>query len=393
AWSTGRLLGTLVGGPLFMVWIGNVRAGFDVKSLWVRELCVTYTLLILVSIGVYGNIIWPNLEPSASAYMIYPPLIWIALQYRQIASVLAVYIASFIALTCTIVRLPSFFSLDLAESVYLLQRFLGITAITFLIISALVEERVRAEQKKLEALGRNLVLLKEKSNLTNLNKAKNEFIALASHQLRTPVSGIKVNLGMLLDGMIGKLTRAQSDRINAAYQFNERQLNIIEGLLDIAQLDMANVVIKKKKVNMEAIISHAIHAISPKIAERHQTIEFIHDDTDHKTDVDPDKFTAVIENLLDNASKYSPDGKKIEVKLFNKNHKQTVSISDQGVGIAKRDINKLFKKFSRIKNDLSETGNGTGLGLYWVKKIVILHGGKISVASTPGRGTVFTIRL
>jgi signal transduction histidine kinase len=102
----------------------------------------------------------------------------------------------------------------------------------------------------------------------------------------------------------------------------------------------------------------------------------------------------VLENLLENASNYSPEGKTITVKLGKtKKNQAKISIKDQGVGIAKQDIAKLFQKFSRINNPLSNSVNGTGLGLYFSKKILELHGGKVSVRSNPGKSTTFTIIL
>jgi signal transduction histidine kinase len=102
----------------------------------------------------------------------------------------------------------------------------------------------------------------------------------------------------------------------------------------------------------------------------------------------------VIENLLENASNYSPEHKNITVSLKStKQGAAKIEIKDQGVGIEKQDIAKLFQKFSRINNPLSNTVNGTGLGLYFSKKIIELHGGKVMVRSTPGKSTTFTILL
>lgn len=101
----------------------------------------------------------------------------------------------------------------------------------------------------------------------------------------------------------------------------------------------------------------------------------------------------VLENILDNASKYSPPGKKLEVKLSKSKKSLAISVKDNGVGIIKQDRHKLFNKFSRSDNPLSITVGGTGLGLYWAKKIVDLHSGSIIVKSKPNHGSTFTITL
>jgi signal transduction histidine kinase len=101
----------------------------------------------------------------------------------------------------------------------------------------------------------------------------------------------------------------------------------------------------------------------------------------------------VLENITDNASKYSPARTTLEVRLAKDANNYTVGVRDEGVGIARADMGKLFKKFSRIDNPLSVDAGGTGLGLYWAKKIMALHKGTVKVSSTPGEGSTFTIIL
>ena len=99
----------------------------------------------------------------------------------------------------------------------------------------------------------------------------------------------------------------------------------------------------------------------------------------------------VLENIIDNASKYTPDKKSIFVTLKSNAHAATIAVRDEGVGIPKADISKVFHKFSRLHNSLSLTASGTGLGLYWANKIILLHGGTIKVKSVPNKGTTFTV--
>ena len=100
-----------------------------------------------------------------------------------------------------------------------------------------------------------------------------------------------------------------------------------------------------------------------------------------------------LENIIDNAGKYSPPGKKIKISLSKTKTSLVISVKDSGVGIAKKDLPKLFRKFSRVDNPLSIAAGGTGLGLYWAKKIIRLHRGSISVTSTPNQGSTFAITL
>jgi signal transduction histidine kinase len=101
----------------------------------------------------------------------------------------------------------------------------------------------------------------------------------------------------------------------------------------------------------------------------------------------------VLENLIDNAHKYTYAGKRIDIYIRKYKQRVVIAIKDQGTGITKNDMDKLFHKFSRLKNPLSVSSGGTGLGLYWVKQILNLHNGKIKVISTPGKGTSFVISV
>jgi signal transduction histidine kinase len=100
-----------------------------------------------------------------------------------------------------------------------------------------------------------------------------------------------------------------------------------------------------------------------------------------------------ITNLIDNASKYTYPGKGITVLVKEKNHQVQISVRDEGVGISKADITRIFDKFTRVNNELSDTVNGTGLGLYWVKRIVKIHKGTVEVVSAPNKGSTFKISL
>lgn len=226
-----------------------------------------------------------------------------------------------------------------------------------------------------------------------LDKAKDEFISLASHQLRTPATGVKQYLGMLLEGYAGALSSSQQEFITTAHQSNDRQLRIIDDILRVAAADSGNLVLSREKIDLVQLIKSVIHEQSSKFAEDKQTISFISKLPKLEALVDKDLFRMVIENLVDNAHKYTYSGKNIKVHLDESEGQVFIVVQDEGVGIDRFDFDKLFQKFSRLHNPLSVSSGGTGLGLYWVKQIVMLHGGDIEVDSTPGKGTVFSINI
>lgn len=230
-------------------------------------------------------------------------------------------------------------------------------------------------------------------HLIELNRAKDEFISLASHQLRTPATGVKQYIGMVLEGFVGDLTDTQRAMLLKAYDSNERQLRIVSDLLKVAQVDAGKVILRKTDVPLGVMIQDIIKEQQETIDSREQTVIFQTPDPDIIAHIDHDTIRMVIENIVDNASKYSGVSKTIRIELNQSAKNVEITIADEGVGISPEGRARLFQKFSRIDNPLSTQVGGTGLGLYWAKKIVDLHHGSIRCNSVVNQGTTFTIIL
>lgn len=226
-----------------------------------------------------------------------------------------------------------------------------------------------------------------------LERAKDEFISLASHQLRTPASAVKQYAGMLLQGYAGNMTDQQVRMVETIYECNERQLTIVNDLLKVAQIDAGKVHLKPANTNIIQIVRTIIQDLASKFEARDQTVDYKKSRGKLLVVIDPDLMRMVFENIIDNASKYTPEGKRIEVSVNALDDHIAVAVRDEGVGIEQKDIPQIFRKFARLPNVLSNKVGGTGLGLYWAKKIVDLHGGDIHVFSEPDKGTTFTIRI
>ncbi|MDQ3018763.1 MAG: HAMP domain-containing histidine kinase [bacterium] len=226
-----------------------------------------------------------------------------------------------------------------------------------------------------------------------LNAAKDEFISLASHQLRTPATGVKQYVNMVLDGFAGDISpelRVYLEKINDS---NERQLSVINDLLKVAQIDSGKVILNKENIDANKLITNIIHEQSSKFSARNQTLKFKKIKGKLSIAADATKLRMVIENVIDNASKYTPSGKNITIQLTRSQGMARIAIKDEGVGIAEEDIKKIFQKFQRLHNPMSTEVGGTGLGLYWVKKVVEIHGGTVLVTSKVNDGSTFTISL
>jgi len=239
----------------------------------------------------------------------------------------------------------------------------------------------------------NILLEQQQEDLKLLNASKDEFISLASHQLRTPATGVKQYVGMLLEGFAGEIQPHQYELLKKAYESNERQLRIVSDLLKVAQVDAGKVQLRLSEVRLHTLIKNVIKEQQSTFDQRRQSVVYEISKSDLNIRVDEDLIRMVLENILSNASKYSEEGKQITVSAEDGDKEVKIHIQDEGVGIDSKDRPRMFEKFSRIDNPLSMKVGGTGLGLYWAKKITDLHSGKIVYSSNLGAGTTFTIIL
>ena len=232
-------------------------------------------------------------------------------------------------------------------------------------------------------------LLHERS----LENTKSEFLSLASHQLRTPATNVKLYIGMLMDGYLGDISDKQRAALQVAYKNNESEIHIMNDLLDVAKLDLHRIQLQKRSIDIVALTLGVIDNNAQLLQAHGQKIRFSGPDK-LIVNVDRAYFSGIIENLIDNASKYSKDGTRISVIItaFPDENLFKLTVRDRGPGINKTDFSKLFLKFSRLDNEYLANTEGSGLGLYWVREVLALHGGTIKVVSQEGKGSKFVVR-
>ena len=163
--------------------------------------------------------------------------------------------------------------------------------------------------------------------------------------------------------------------------------------MNVALVDSGKIKLQKSEADLVQLLQLVLADQSDKFNDREQTVTFKCPKSAVLANVDANRLRMVLDNLIDNACKYTPTGKNVTITLSKIKHKASISIHDEGVGMKNKDMDKLFKKFSRLDNPLSASAGGSGLGLYLVKNIVQLHDGTIDVESTPGKGSTFTIVL
>lgn len=226
-----------------------------------------------------------------------------------------------------------------------------------------------------------------------VQQAKDDLLSLASHQLRTPATGVKQYIGMLRQGYAGKLSKVQIELLEKAYQSNERQLGIIDEILHVARIDTGRISLNIEAVNITKLIKDVGNEQQESFKNRQQKFRQHVPKKDVIIQADPQYLRMVVENLISNASKYTESKGTIDVRLRLDTDTVIMEVKDTGVGIPENQQHMLFKKFSRIHNELTRQTEGSGIGLYITNKIIALHGGKITVESEANSGSLFTVTL
>jgi PAS domain S-box-containing protein len=227
-----------------------------------------------------------------------------------------------------------------------------------------------------------------------LDQAKTEFVSLASHQLRTPVSTVKWYTDMLLSGNLGELSPKQKDYVGIIYKVNEEMIDLIDTLLNVSRVEIGSIKAEFKPTNAIGLTESVLVELSSQIGQKGLNINKQYNNNLENIQSDPKLLRIVIQNLLSNAVKYTPDGGSITISFKDSLGEKSIIVSDTGIGIPEGEQDKIFTKMFRANNVHALTGaQGTGLGLYLVKSIIEAMGGELSFASEENKGSTFIIKL
>ena len=241
----------------------------------------------------------------------------------------------------------------------------------------------------------NFLYLFKSSESSNkdIDKAKNDFVSLASHQLCTPLSAINWYSEMLIAGDAGKLSDEQKEYAEQIYQSNRRMIILVNALLNISRIDLGTFSIEPEMVDLTIIANEVLKDLPPVFRKKKVNIIKKYSEKLKKVNVDPNLIRIIFQNIVSNSIKYTPEGGTITLEISPHKDKLLISIIDNGCGIPKEQQAKVFTKLFRADNVRRLETDGTGLGLYIVKAIVEKAGGKIWFESEEGKGTKFYINL
>ena len=236
--------------------------------------------------------------------------------------------------------------------------------------------------------------IKRRQEIEKIDKAKSEFISIASHQLRTPLTAVKGYISMILEGTYGQLAEKQTKPLENVYQSNERLIRLVNDLLNLSRLDAGKIEFSPELTSLEEMVSDIIEELRINAEKKGLYIKMVKPPEPlPKIMVDQDKLRQVILNIFDNAIKYTKEG-GVTFELKKLDGEEEIKVSDTGEGMDEGELNSLFQMFSRATAGTQLHAEGAGLGLYVAKQFIEMHGGKIW-AESPGKskGSTFYIQL
>jgi signal transduction histidine kinase len=279
----------------------------------------------------------------------------------------------------------------LAEGIINGALFIVLVVLGFFLVRSVLQE-VKSREK-IQELAEELELANKQ--LKRLDRVKSEFISIASHQLRTPLSIIKGYSSMALEGDFGSFKRKEQKEVFEKISLSaNRLINLIEDLLNISRLEQGRLSYEYSQVDMIKLVKGVVKELEPKAKAKHIKMFFkMPDEPVPKMLVDKDKLRQVFVNLIDNSIKYTEKG-KIEVNVEKIDSKIKIEVADTGAGLTQEELSVLFQRFMRGKRVTQLYTEGVGLGLYFAKNIVEGHGGRIWAESPgPGKGSKFYVEL
>lgn len=236
-----------------------------------------------------------------------------------------------------------------------------------------------------------VLVIRDITALQELDRKKDEFLSVASHELRTPLTTIKGYTQLLSQTVDDLEPDERATYINAVLGEIERMMGLISELLDVSRIETNRLQIHPQSIRWQDFIRARVSAFQVQHPTR--SIRMAVDAGDAIVSADPDRMRQVIDNLLSNALKYSPEGSDIDLQVQFEDGAMLTSVTDHGIGIPKDEIPQLFERFHRARNVSSRYYGGLGLGLYIARAIIEAHDGSISVVSVEGSGSTFTMRL
>jgi signal transduction histidine kinase/ActR/RegA family two-component response regulator len=376
-WWLGDLGGALIVAPAIIVWATDRTA---LLTRPIERLALGLTALATAVLLFAGTQeLSTNREPLG--FLTFPVLVWAAVRFGPRDTTAVLLATAAIADWGTLRGFGPFARADVNSSLLFLQAFMTVAAVTSDALAAAIVDRRRAEELVRSTEHRLRTVAEEAA------RVREEFLSIATHELRTPVTTVRGYAQLAQRALDRDANADVGKELDTIVRQSDRLAALIAQLLDASQLQAGTLAVTPVPTDVSALARQATTAA--QIADSHRLIVDIQPGI--WANVDPVRFDEVLTNLIDNARKFSPANGAVTVRLADAGSELELSVTDEGPGIAADRLPHVFERFYRAHDDRGI--GGLGLGLYIAREIVTRHGGRISVASTPGEGATFIVRV
>lgn len=337
--------------------------------------------LVSSILPMFGNFQFTNLDsPSALIFVVFTSIAIFKYKFLRIKVILTHLLVAIMMVSSAI---EIFYSQTTMQFIVRIVLFF-----VFFAISVILAETINSEVERKE----ELEIANEK--LRKLDDAKSEFVSIASHQLRTPLTAIKGLSTLILEGDYGKINKEMEDAVEDIFQSNERLMGLVDNLLNVSRIEAGRINLNFEKTDIEKLCRDIMDTFIIKAKEKKIKLEFKKSEQSiPRISIDKSTFTEGISNIIDNAVKYTEKGGVI-VKIAKKGGSVQIVISDTGIGMPEEYMQKIFSKFSRGANAKKQDIAGTGLGLFVAKSMIENNRGSIYVESGgENKGSRFIIEI
>lgn len=360
---------------------------------------LTIGTLIAILIGVNTNLIFPYFNkwdlfwfgPVGTVFIVI--FVGYATIRHNLFNTKSVAVESVSFLIWVVMFMRLFLSASVEDFMINGTLFLFVVGGGFILIASIYKEIETRE--RVEKLAKELEIANE--HLRVLDKQKSEFVSIASHQLRTPLTAIIGYSSMLLEGTYGRLSASAIETVSKIYQSSRRLAGTIDDFLTISHIEQGKMDYVFTTVEIKSLLNSLVEEFTPQASLKNIKVHFTDDGYDlYNVTADNNKIRQVLSNLIDNAMKYGKGGNDIDVSLTKDfgTHKTRIAVRDSGIGMTQETIGALFQKFSRAKEVQKVYTEGSGIGLYIAQEMIKAHHGRIWVESEgEGKGATFFVEL
>jgi two-component system sensor histidine kinase GlrK len=229
--------------------------------------------------------------------------------------------------------------------------------------------------------------------LKKVDTMKSDFFSAMSHELRTPLTSIKQGIVLLRQGFDGEMPDKQKKLLTILSQETHRLIEMVNSLLDLSKMEAGMMAYHFHQEKLPPLIQRVIMEMTPLMEAKKINPRIVISKEIPPLNLDRERILQALRNLIGNAVKYTPEGGQVVISAFCRDHEVECVFKDTGPGIPKENLKEIFEKFHQLPVKTSEWAKGTGLGLAFVKRIIIAHGGKVWAESAPGQGSTFTFVL